>query len=116
MNLEREQKVSGKHIATQAQTRLVRLQRNLQSRRLFLAVFHEPDLGADPDGPFARDAENKLVRRSCWLDLNDRSVVMVMTNGIGTHLTNEKKRTHLIDLQRDQLIDQAHYQEQRGRH
>ena len=25
--------------------------------------FYEPDLPADPDSPFARDASNKLVRR-----------------------------------------------------
>ena len=45
--------------------------------------FHEPDLGANPDSPFARDASNKLVRRSYWMDMNDRSLVMVMTKGIG---------------------------------
>ena len=39
-----------------------------------MSRFYEPDLGA---------AENKLVRRSNWLDLNDRSLVMIMTNGIG---------------------------------
>ena len=30
-----------------------------------------PDLGSEPDSPFARDAQNKLVRRSYWLDMND---------------------------------------------
>jgi hypothetical protein len=35
---------------------------------------YEPDLGADPDSPFARDASNKLVRRSYWLDMNDRTL------------------------------------------
>lgn len=35
--------------------------------------FYEPDLGTDPDNPFARDATKKLVRRSYWLDMNDRS-------------------------------------------
>ena len=49
--------------------------------------FYEPDLGADPDSPFARDAANKLVRRSYWLDMNDRTLVMVMVNGTGAHLT-----------------------------
>ena len=29
--------------------------------------FYEPDLGADPNSLFARDAANKLVRRSYWL-------------------------------------------------
>ena len=54
---------------------------------------------------------NKLVRRSYWLDMNDRSLVMVMTNGIGAHLTNDEKRAHLIDLKRAHLIDQVCIQE-----
>ena len=29
--------------------------------------------------------------------MNDRSLVMLMTNGIGVHLTNDEKRAHLID-------------------
>jgi hypothetical protein len=54
--------------------------------------FCEPDLGSEPDSPFARDANNKLVRRGYyWLDMNDRSLVMVMTQGIGAHLTNDEK-------------------------
>jgi len=73
--------------------------------------FYQPDLGADPDSPFARDASNKLVRRSYWLDMNDRSLVMAMTNGIGAHLTNDEKRAHLIDLKRDHLIDEVCVQE-----
>jgi hypothetical protein len=73
--------------------------------------FYQPDLGADLDSPFARDAANKLVRRSYWLDLNDRSLVMVMTNGIGAHLTNDEKRAHLTDLKREHLIDQVCIQE-----
>jgi hypothetical protein len=36
--------------------------------------FYEPDLGTHPDSPFARDASNKLVRRSYWLDMNDRTL------------------------------------------
>jgi hypothetical protein len=28
---------------------------------------YEPDLGSEPDRLFARDASNKLVRRSYWL-------------------------------------------------
>jgi hypothetical protein len=73
--------------------------------------FYEPDLAAEPDSPFARDASNRLVRRSYWLDMNDRSLVMVMTNGIGAHHTNDEKRTHLADLKRDHLIDQVCIQE-----
>jgi hypothetical protein len=73
--------------------------------------FYEPDLGAQPDNPFARDAANKLVRRSYWLDMNDRTLVMVMTQGIGANLTNDEKRAHLIDLKRAHLIDQVCVQE-----
>jgi hypothetical protein len=60
--------------------------------------FYQPDLGSDPDSPFARDANNKLVRRSYWLDMNDRSLVLVMTQGMGAHLTNDEKRAHLTDF------------------
>jgi hypothetical protein len=73
--------------------------------------FYEPDLGANPDSPFARDASGKLIRRSYWLDMTDRTLVLVMVNGIGAHLTNDQKRAHLIDLKRDHLIDQVCVQE-----
>jgi hypothetical protein len=73
--------------------------------------FYEPDLTANPDSPFVRDASNKLVRRGYWMDLNDRSLVMVMTQGIGANLTNDEKRSHLIDLKREHLIDQVCPQE-----
>jgi hypothetical protein len=73
--------------------------------------FYEPDLGGDPDSPFVRDAANKLVRRSYWMDMNDRTLVMVMVNGIGAHLTNDEKRAHLTDLRREHLIDQVCIQE-----
>ena len=72
-----------------------------------MARYCEPDLSTEIDSPFVRDADNKLVRRSYWLDMNDRSLVMVMTNGIGAHLTNDEKRAHLIDLRRGQSIDQV---------
>ena len=73
--------------------------------------FYQPDLGSEPDSPFARDASNKLVRRSYWLDMNDQSLVLVMTQGIGTHLTNDEKRAHLNDLKRDHLIERVCIQE-----
>src|ERR1700758_2937167 len=73
--------------------------------------FYQPDLGSEPDSPFARDANNKLVRRGYWLDMNDRSLVLVMTQGIGAHLTNDEKRAHLTDLKREHLIDQVCIQE-----
>jgi hypothetical protein len=73
--------------------------------------FHEPDLTVDPNSPFVRDASDKLVRRGYWMDMNDRTVVMVMTQGIGANLTNDEKRAHLIDLKREHLIDQVCTQE-----
>ena len=36
--------------------------------------------------------------------MTDRTLVIVMVNGIGAHLTNDEKRAHLIDLKRDHLI------------
>jgi hypothetical protein len=41
--------------------------------------FYQADLGSEPDSPFARDANNKLVRRGYCSDMNGRSLVMVMT-------------------------------------
>ena len=73
--------------------------------------FFQPDLGQDIDNPFTRDGADKLVRRSYWLDMNDRTLVMVMTNGIGANLTNDEKRAHLTDLRREHLIDQICVQE-----
>jgi len=73
--------------------------------------FYQPDLSEDIDSPFARDGADKLVRRSYWLDMNGRTLVMVMVNGIGKNLTNDEKRAHLTDLRREHLIDQVCIQE-----
>lgn len=73
--------------------------------------FYNPDLGADPDSPFARDENQKLVRRSYWLDMSDRSVVMSLTIGVGAHLSNDQKRAHLADIRRQHLIDDVCPQE-----
>lgn len=73
--------------------------------------FYMPDLGTDPNNPFARDADGKLVRRSFWLDMGDRSLVLAMTQGVGANLANEHKRLHLRDLGREHLIDQVCVQE-----
>jgi len=73
--------------------------------------FYEPDLTANLDSPFVRDAGNKLIRRSYWLDVDDNSLVMVMTKGIGANLTNDEKRAHLADIRREHLIDQICVQE-----
>tara|TARA_E500000331_G_scaffold325587_1_gene342891 strand:+ start:287 stop:631 length:345 start_codon:yes stop_codon:yes gene_type:complete len=73
--------------------------------------FHSPDLGSAPDSPFARDETGKLVRRMFWLDMGDQSLVLAMTQGIGTALTADEKRAHLADIGRDHLIDQICTQE-----
>ena len=73
--------------------------------------FYQPDLTLNVDDPFVRDNHDKLIRRSYWLDMDDRSLVMVMVNGIGANLTNEQKRAHLTDLRREHLIDQVCIQE-----
>jgi hypothetical protein len=57
-----------------------------------MTQFYQPDLGQDIDSPFARDGANKLVRRSYWLDMDDRTLVMVMVNGVGRNLTNDEKK------------------------
>ncbi len=76
-----------------------------------MSRFHEPDLGANPDDPFARDTDGKLVRRSFWLDMSDRSMVLAMTQGLGAPLSNEAKRAHLADIGREHLVDQICLQE-----
>jgi hypothetical protein len=76
-----------------------------------MSRFYKPDLSANPDSPFVRDASNKLVRRSYWMDMNDGTLVMLMTQGIGANLTNDEKRAHLVDLKRDHLVDQVCIQE-----
>jgi hypothetical protein len=73
--------------------------------------FYQPDLAVNIDNPFVRDANDKLIRRSYWLDMDDRTLIMVMTNGIGANLTNEEKRVHLTDLRREHLIDKVCIQE-----
>ena len=73
--------------------------------------FYEPDLGSNPDDPFARDGDGKLIRRNYWLDMSDQTMVLVMTNGIGAHLSNEQKCNHLEDLGREHLIEQVCVQE-----
>ena len=69
--------------------------------------FYEPDLGSEPDNPFARDSVGKLVRRSFWLDMSDQSLTLAMTKGIGSPLRASEKRAHLVDIKREHLIDEV---------
>ena len=73
--------------------------------------FMKPDLTVDPNSPFLRDASNKLVRSSYWMDMPGHELVMVMTKAISANLTKDEKRAHLIDLKRERLIDQVCTQE-----
>ena len=52
--------------------------------------FYQPDLSQDINSPFIRGGADKLVRRTYWLDMDDRTLVMVMVNGIGANLTNDE--------------------------
>ena len=76
-----------------------------------MTQFYKPDLGTNPDDPFARDADGKLVRRGYWLNMSDRSLILAMTRGIGANLENPEKRAHLADLGREHLIDDVCIQE-----
>ena len=68
---------------------------------------YEPDLASNSEDPFARDGDGNLVRRGYWLDMGDRSIIMVMTQGIGASLSNDHKRAHLENIGRSNLIDQV---------
>jgi hypothetical protein len=68
--------------------------------------FFQPPLdGPIADDPFMRDGEDRLIRRAYWLALSDRSVMQLMTDGIGARLTADEKRAHLVDIRRPHLID-----------
>ena len=73
--------------------------------------FYSPNYALELDSPFARDKNNKLVRKSYWLDLQDNSIVSLFLNGIGTKLTNEEKKNHLMDINRPHLIEKVCIQE-----
>jgi hypothetical protein len=68
--------------------------------------FYRPPLDGFEESPFARDGEDRLIRREYWLGLSDRSLVMLMMQGIGTRLTADEKRAHLKDIRREHLADQ----------
>jgi hypothetical protein len=68
--------------------------------------FYRPPLGGFEEDPFARDSDDKLIRRDYWLSLGDRSLILLMTQGIGTRLTADEKRAHLTDIRRGHLIDE----------
>jgi hypothetical protein len=39
------------------------------------------------------------------MDKSDKSLLMLMDRGIGSQLTNDEKRAHLLDIGRSHLID-----------
>jgi hypothetical protein len=68
--------------------------------------FYEPDLSADPNSPFIRDAGRNAVAPIGWIWTIARSY-WVMVGGIGSHLTIDEKRAHLADLRREHLIERS---------
>jgi hypothetical protein len=73
--------------------------------------YFNPDLQRDISSPFVRDENDQLIRRSYWLDMSDRSMVMALVRGIGANLTNDQKRAHLSDIRRDHLVNEVCPQE-----
>ena len=73
--------------------------------------FYKPNFAVEIDSPFARDSNNKLLRKNYWYDLQDSSIILLFNNGIGVNLTNEEKRNHLIDIKKEYLIDKICIQE-----
>ena len=51
------------------------------------------------------------VRANYWLDMSDKSIILIMTHGIGAHLPNNQKQLHLIDIKREHLIEDICVQE-----
>lgn len=39
-----------------------------------MSRFYQPDMAEHIDSPFVRDGADKLVRRSYWLDMDDRTL------------------------------------------
>ena len=76
-----------------------------------MSNYYKPDLAAKPDDPFARDEDDKLVRRDYWLSMADNSVVLTLMAGIGANIPNDQKRAHLEDINRSHLIDDICIQE-----
>ena len=76
-----------------------------------MVQYYSPDLGSNTANPFVRDENEQLIRRSYWLDMSDRSVVMALVQGIGANLSNDEKRAHLVDLHREHLVDEVCLQE-----
>ena len=68
--------------------------------------FYRPPLDGFEENPFARDGEDRLIRRGYWLALSDRSLIQLMMQGIGTRLTADEKRAHLTDIRRAHLTDE----------
>ena len=76
-----------------------------------MSKFYSPDLGANPEDPFARDVDGALVRRGYWLGLSDQSLVLAMTQGVGAHIPNDQKKQHLADIGRSHLVEDVCTQE-----
>ena len=44
--------------------------------------FYKPDYSIDPNSPFARDSNNKLIRKNYWYALQDSSVISLFNSGL----------------------------------
>ena len=73
--------------------------------------YYKPNYGENPDSPFARDADEFLVRKNYWYDMTDETIILLFNNGIGKVLTNEEKILHLKDIKREYLIKEVCVQE-----
>jgi hypothetical protein len=81
-----------------------------------VARFYQPDLSQNIDSPFVRDGDNKLVRRCYWLDIDDRTLVMMMVNGIVENLTNDEKRAHLTDMHLTRFVLRKYLRRKSDKH
>jgi hypothetical protein len=73
-----------------------------------ISRFAKKFVGFDPRG-LGLKARSPRTALDGWR--RDRTLVMVMVNGIGAHLSNDEEGTQLIDLKGEHLIDQVCVQE-----
>ena len=72
-----------------------------------MSRFYDPILALNPIAHSRGTPRTSLFGRSYWLDMNDPSLVIIMTNRIGAELINGEKRAE----KRDHLFDRVCIQE-----
>ncbi len=60
--------------------------------------FYQPDLGLNPDDPFARAADRRVEWRGYLLNIFEQGVVLGLTPGTGAHLAHLHKFSLLAVL------------------